>query len=62
VDLVVVDILVYLWRRPPWMSIPGVETAEAVNGYWFHVRDAGNGLVLAVPIALAAGALAPLGT
>ncbi|MEM9562730.1 MAG: hypothetical protein AAGA93_08950 [Actinomycetota bacterium] len=51
VDLVVVDIAVYLWLRPSWMTIPGVEMP---TDYGMHVRGAVNGFAMAIPIALVA--------
>lgn len=54
VDLLVVDIVVYLWIRPSWMTIPGLEMP---TGYGIHVRGALNGVLLAVPISLVAAAV-----
>ncbi len=51
VDLVVVDIAVYLWWRPSWMTIPGV-AMPTDDG--MHVRGAVNGFAMAIPIALLA--------
>lgn len=54
VDLVVVDIMVFLWMRPSWMTLPGIEMP---TDYGMHVRGAINGVVIAAPIALLAGAV-----
>ena len=53
-DLVVVDIAVYLWCRPSFMTLPGVEMP---TDYGMHVRGAASGFMMAAPISLLAAAL-----
>ncbi|MEM1334325.1 MAG: hypothetical protein AAGG08_12795 [Actinomycetota bacterium] len=54
VDLFVVDIAVYLWLRPSWMAIDGIEMP---TDHATHVRGAINGFVIAVPASLVAAAV-----
>lgn len=56
-DLVVIDIIVYMFIYPKVMQIPGVEPLHA---YWPHVRGALMGFVIGVPMALVAGAVSRL--
>lgn len=55
VDLLFIDIVLYVHVRPQAMQIEGVEPLE---GYWPHVRDALNGLVIGAVMALLAAAIA----
>ncbi|MEM7091708.1 MAG: hypothetical protein AAF567_01800 [Actinomycetota bacterium] len=55
VDLFLIDIALYLWRRPAWMTIEGVEIVEGVAP---HLRAFANGLAMGVPIALATAGVA----
>ncbi|MEL6893805.1 MAG: hypothetical protein AAFP84_19590 [Actinomycetota bacterium] len=55
VDLVIVDIAVFLWLRPSFMTLPGIEMP---TDYGMHVRGAVNGLVMAIPISALAALVA----
>ena len=55
VDLVVVDIAVFLWMRPSWMTLPNIEMPTDLG---MHIRASLNGLLLAVPLAAVAGIVA----
>lgn len=54
VDLVVVDVGVYIWLSPSWMAIPGYEPLRAV---WPHIKASVVGLAIGVPVALLAAVL-----
>ncbi|MEM8705364.1 MAG: hypothetical protein AAGE98_02825 [Actinomycetota bacterium] len=56
-DLIVIDIAIYVWLRPSWMTIEGVEIHE---GYGMHVKGFLNGLAIGVPVALMAAAVSML--
>lgn len=56
-DLLVIDIVIFVWIRPSWMTIEGYEMP---TDYGLHVRAFANGLAIGVPIALVAAAVAAL--
>lgn len=57
VDLVVVDIAIYIWWAPSWMIIPGYEPQRSL---WFHTKASLFGLAIGMPIALVAAAATAL--
>ncbi|MEM9134239.1 MAG: hypothetical protein AAF962_24095 [Actinomycetota bacterium] len=57
VDLVVIDIAIYLWMRPSWMSIEGYEMP---TDYRMHVAGALTGLAIGIPVGLVAATVSLL--
>ena len=54
VDLLVVDLLVYIWIYPSWMRLEGV---EPLHRLWPHVEGCLTGLTIGVPLAAIAAGL-----
>ncbi|MEM9465029.1 MAG: hypothetical protein AAGA90_06635 [Actinomycetota bacterium] len=57
VDLVVIDIVIFVWIRPSWMTIEGYEMPD---DYDLHVRGFVNGLAIGMPIAAVAAGVSAL--
>ncbi|MEM6500465.1 MAG: hypothetical protein AAF685_01345 [Cyanobacteria bacterium P01_C01_bin.89] len=55
VDLIVIDIVIYMWFYPSWMQVEGI---EPLHQLWPHTKGALIGCsVLGVPIALIAAGI-----
>jgi fructose-specific phosphotransferase system IIC component len=57
VDLLVVDILIYMWIYPPFMRF---EDIEPLFSYWEHTKGSLMGMVIGLPMALIAAVISGL--
>ena len=57
IDLVVIDIIIYMWIKPSWMQYEGI---EPLYSYWHHTKASLTGLVIGVPFALVSATIALL--
>ena len=56
VDLLIIDILIYMWIYPPFMQLEGV---EPLHSYWYHTKGALKGIsVIGIPFALLSAGVA----